>query len=34
VRGASPETAAHEAVRQAIDAGSTDNATAVVLNVD
>jgi PPM family protein phosphatase len=34
VRNSSPEAAAHEAVRLAIDAGSTDNATAVVLNVD
>ena len=30
----SPEMAAHEAVRLALDAGTTDNATAVVLNVD
>jgi protein phosphatase len=32
--GASAEAAAKEAVRRALDAGTTDNATAVVLNVD
>jgi protein phosphatase len=34
VSARSPETAANEAVRLALDAGTTDNATAVVLNVD
>jgi PPM family protein phosphatase len=34
VSAQSPQTAAQEAVRRAIDAGSTDNATAVVLNVE
>jgi protein phosphatase len=34
VEMASPEAAAREAVRRAVDAGTTDNATAVVLNVD
>jgi protein phosphatase len=34
VTGHTPETAALEAVQRALDAGTTDNATAVVLNVD
>ena len=34
VEMASAEMAAREAVRRAVDAGTTDNATAVVLNVD
>jgi serine/threonine protein phosphatase PrpC len=34
VKAASPQTAAHQAVQLALDAGTTDNATAVVLNVD
>jgi hypothetical protein len=34
VVSASAAPAAEEAVRRAVDAGTTDNATAVVLNVD
>jgi serine/threonine protein phosphatase PrpC len=32
--GKSPDAAAHDVVRRALDAGTTDNATALVLNVD
>lgn len=32
--GKTPEAAAQDIVRRAVDAGSTDNATAIVLNVD